>query len=450
MKSIIKKTFIFLIASSSFLVIACTAIFIYAHQPVRSNHITISSSSQNTATSRQTSGAEKWLIKHYQEYALPSLSAAVSIDGEVVWASSIGFADLKGQIPATPQTTYRFGSVSKSITSAALVKLDSQNLIDIERPFTDYVDDWKPQGAKFTLADLAGNQSGVRHYKPGLEQLRENLSDTHYSTLREAASIVENESLLFEPGEEFHYSTYGFTLLGLAMERATNRKFESIIQAEVLDPAGMTNTFLDKRNEENKNRAVGYLNVEGYNLTAPHTDLSYKYPGGGYLSTPQDIVRFGSMLIDSERTPEEQLAQLITPRPLNGGRENTENYGLGLNIGNSKFGSYFFHGGMSVGSRSFLVVFPEVKMAIAFVTNRTPGASKIDRLKAAEELGAYFINSIRITKFNDQRIKIGHPLKTENATLKKRANSLAMQRPANISSTLPSINAKRPSYVVVN
>lgn len=318
------------------------------------------------------------------------MSAAVAVKGEIVWAGSIGYADIKNEKRATSETTYRFGSIAKSITSTALIKLDSQGTLDIDLPFIQYAPDWQGSSANYTLADLASHQAGIRHYGQGLTQIIENLSDTPYVDLRDAAKLVESDTPLFSPGEGYHYTTYGYTLLGLAIERATNKDFGSIVQRNVLEVAGMSNTTLQERSKTYPRKAVSYLTLGSYNVAAPKVDMSFKYPGGGYLSTPSDIVKFGSLLLNEDHISQGELAELVTPKAMKNGEMNPDNYGLGFSIGSDEIGRRFFHGGGSVGGSSFLVIYPDQKMVIALTSNVTPGEPKMDRHKDTRELGLGF------------------------------------------------------------
>jgi len=386
----IKRSLLLLVGLLALCVGVGLGIFSYAHQPVMPNDNEIIVAETNTASVKQDNRAQKWLTTYYEKYRLPSLSAAVAVKGEIVWAGSIGYSNISDRTRATPRTQYRFGSVAKSITSAALIKLDSQGELDIDMPFTDYVSDWRDTNVNFTLADLASHQAGIRHYGSGLNQVTENLRDKAFANMRDAARLVENDEVLFAPGEGFSYTTYGYTLLGLAMERATGQDFSSIVQKQILVPAGMTDTELEQREAVYPNKAVSYLNLGGYNITAPKVNLSYKYPGGGYLSTPSDVARFGSMLLNDRAISKEELVQITTPRAMKSGKVNPDNYGFGFNIGSDQIGQHFSHGGLSVGGRSFMVVYPGKQMVIAFVSNVTPGELKMDRRKAALELGLEF------------------------------------------------------------
>ena len=129
------------------------------------------------------------------------------------------------------------------------MRMQEKQLISIDDLFGALVKDYSAENSGFTIKQLLAHQSGVRHY---IDQLGENFNRKEYSSTREAASIVENDALLFPPGEQFHYSTYGYTLVSLAMESAYSIPFEKIMYEEVFIPSGMTSTIFDKAENTSK------------------------------------------------------------------------------------------------------------------------------------------------------------------------------------------------------
>lgn len=334
--------------------------------------------------------AEEWLEATYARFIIPSLSVAVGISGDLVWTGTIGYADLANGVPANENTTYRVGSISKSITASAAMRMQEKGLIDIDMPFNRYVKDYSSGNASYTVAHLLTHQAGIRHYN---DEFSENFSTREYASTREAASIVEHDNLLFAPGTDFNYSTYGYTLAALAMESAYSLPFEEIMVKEVFSPAGMTSTRFDKANQINDdNTAKPYLLVGGYIFESPDVNLSYKYAGGGILSTPSDIVRFGHALLEDGFLGLDSRERLWSPVPLDSGDMNPEYYALGFRVEQDELGSFVHQGGLSVGGYSFFAIYPEIEIVVAFATNTTPTEPIFDRLEAARQLVNAFRN----------------------------------------------------------
>ena len=333
--------------------------------------------------------AEQWLKLLYQQNLLPSVSVAVGIRGNLVWESAIGFSDVSSGTLANQSTQYRIGSISKPITTTAIMRMQEKQLISIDDLFGALVKDYPAENSGFTIKQLLAHQSGVRHY---LDQLGENFNRKEYSSTREAASIVENDALLFPPGEQFHYSTYGYTLVSLAMESAYSIPFEKIMHEEVFIPSGMTSTIFDKAENTSKdNMATPYLHIGESLYRSPTANSSYKYAGGGYLSTPSDLVRFANSLLNDTLLTDDSKDIMWSPVALANGAMNSENYALGFRVGQDDWGRYVHHGGKSVGGYSFLLIYPEQDVVIAFASNVTPSGESFDRLQEARKMARLFI-----------------------------------------------------------
>lgn len=336
--------------------------------------------------------ADNWLRSVYANNQLPSMSAAVGINGDLVWAGAIGYADLDEKVPASSDTRYRIGSISKSITAAAVMRMSEKGTLDINSPFNVYVKDFPEANTGYTIKHLLSHQAGIRHYAKGFS---ENYNTKEYASTNAAASIVKNDALLFTPGAGFNYSTYGYNLLALAMESATSLSLEEIMTRDVFVPNGMSATHFDNANlPAAAHTAEPYLVIGNSLFEAPAANLSDRYAGGGYLSTPTDLVKFGNALIGNHFLAEESKKTLWTPVPLADGAMNPENYALGYRVGQDEMGRFVHHGGMSIGGYSFLIIYPDLGIVMAFASNFTPMESPFDRLGEAKKVVQFFSSSL--------------------------------------------------------
>jgi CubicO group peptidase (beta-lactamase class C family) len=338
--------------------------------------------------------AEAWLEFLYDNAQIPSISAAVGVNGDLVWAGTIGYADLKNNILADTNSLYRIGSISKSLTASALMKLKEQGVIDLDSSFYSYVKDFPTKPSDFTIKQLASHQAGIRHYRQGIGFFYENFRNVEYLNTRQAVAIVENDDLLCTPGTGFNYSTYGYTLLALAMESASKYSFEDIMEMEVFSSIEMRSTFFNKINNFEKDIVTPYLAVKKSLLKAPEVNLSYKYAGGGYISTPSDLVKFGNALLGNKFLSSSSKDILWSPVLFDNGCINAENYGLGFRVSQDDLGRCIHHGGKSVGGYAYFVIYPELEIVVAFCTNVTPMGFVFDRRKEAQKLAAIFSREI--------------------------------------------------------
>ncbi len=290
---------------------------------------------------------------------LPSISLAIGLDGALVYAGAVGYADLDAHIPATPDSLYRIGSVSKPITTVALGRMVEEGLIALDVPFHDYVPDFPAKRWPFTLRQLAAHQAGIRHYQSPLE----NYHDVHYDRVADALGLVADDRLLFEPGTRYRYSSYGFNMLSAAMAAAAGEPFTELLQRRVLSPAGMGATMAENAPDPDPRTVAFYNQSPEHSFRAPYADNSYKIAGGGLIGTPSDLVRLGNALLAGELLRPETWRTLVTPLPLADG-DTSHGYGLGFASGEVQIGQRTIrelgHSGGSVGGLTAWKLFPGV------------------------------------------------------------------------------------------
>ena len=299
-----------------------------------------------------------------EESGTPGMSVAVGIDGSIVWSQGFGYADVENRTPVWEQTKFRIGSVSKPLTAAAVALLVEQGKLDLDAPVQRYVPSFPEKRWPITTRQLAGHLAGVRHYNG-----EEFLSSRRYETVLEALTIFQDDTLLFEPGERFSYSSYAWNLISAVVEGASGEDFLTYMQENVFDPLGMRHTVAGHTDSIIPHRTRFYQrNREGYVLNAPFVDNSYKWAGGGFLSTPEDLVRLGMAHLDGAFLDPETIGMLWTSQRTN--EDQATDYGIGWSAaaedGRVRMAS---HGGGSVGGTTFLLVLPEEKAVIAMVGN---------------------------------------------------------------------------------
>ncbi|HET6629384.1 MAG TPA: serine hydrolase domain-containing protein [Woeseiaceae bacterium] len=313
---------------------------------------------------------------------LPGLSAAVGIDGGVVWAEGFGWADLEQRVPVTPLTKFRIGSVSKPLTSVAVGLLYERGRLDLDAPVQQYVPDFPEKRWPITTRELMGHVAGIRHYRGD-----EFLSSKHYDGVLEGLAIFADDELLFEPGTGYSYSSYGWNLVSAVVQRAAGEEFLGFMQHEVFAPFGMRHTVPGYMARIVPQRVEFYVQGEDGELrNAPWVDNSYKWAGGGFLSTPTDLVRFGLGMLNGGVLEPETVELLWTSLRLNSGE--ATGYGLGWAVGEDDQGRRFAaHGGGSVGGTTWFVIYPDLKFVIAVTTNLSDADGTGD---LAEALAAAF------------------------------------------------------------
>jgi serine beta-lactamase-like protein LACTB len=294
-------------------------------------------------------------------FAAPGLHVAVAVDGKLVWSRVCGYADVARRRPTSPATLFRIGSVSKLFTATALARLVQDGKIELDAEVQRYVPSFPWKGSPLRIAHLASHQSGIRHYTGS-----EALNTRHYRSVSDSLRIFARDPLLFPPGSDFSYSSYGFNLLGAALEGASGASYADVVRRTVLRPLGIPRTRPDGARVSG--RATFYEVRENRTaVTAPRVDLSDRYPSGGLVSTAADVAvlasKFGSPGLLASSIQEQFF---VDRRPANGKRTG---YGLGFEVAETSLGRFLRHIGNVVGGTAFALAHPKSRVAIAMTTN---------------------------------------------------------------------------------
>jgi len=334
---------------------------------------------QSTCVSQRAAPVEqKWAAAAARAHAIaceklapniPGFAIAVAVDGRIVWSEAFGFADVAAHREATTATQFRIGSVSKPLTATAIAQLFETGKLDLDAPVQRYVPTFPVKSAPITTRLVGGHLAGVRHY-----QGDEFTLNRHFATVTEGLSIFKDDSLLFPPGTRFSYSSYGFNLLGAVVEGASREEFLAYMSRHVFKPLKMTATAPDKNDSLIPNRTQFYETrtrlLGGGFTVAPTVDNSYKWGGGGFISTAEDLVRFGSALLQPGFLKAGTLELLFTAQRTTAGE--TTPYGIGWFVAKDSLGHrYVYHGGGSIGGTTAFGVDRDSRVVFALVTNLT-------------------------------------------------------------------------------
>lgn len=299
---------------------------------------------------------------------LPGMSVAVGVAGEIVWAEGFGVADIERRTPVTPRTRFRIGHVSKALTSAAVGLLREQGRVHLDDEIQAYVPAFPKKEWPITLRQLMGHTAGIGHYR---DTEWGDKPKVHCDRAADGLQRFANAPLLFEPGTEYRYSTYGWVLVSAAVEAAANAPFFQFMRDQVFVPLGMTETEEDVVTTPLRDRATSYYRHLGSELT---TDVDYScFAGAGaFLSTPSDLVRFATALAAGEFLEPATVSLLQAPQALPTG-ESTD-YGLGWMIETVNLAGepalVVGHASRTIeGASTSFLTFPERGLVVAVSTN---------------------------------------------------------------------------------
>lgn len=308
------------------------------------------------------------LIQSYMaQSGTVGLSIAIANKDQLLYSKGFGWSDIDQNIPVTTETVFRTASVAKVITASLLGVLMDEHKIDIDKPINQYLRQPFPHGNEITARMLVSHTAGIRHYIDRDFKWK-NIDMANYANMEEALSIFRNDSLVSPPGEKYNYTTFGFTLLGAVMERAAGKPFINRMQ-EFLNKLGMYNTFpvLAGIAQDSESKAYSINpkgNLQRHRLMRP----SYKYPGGGYLSTAEDLIKLGQHYLNHSFLSDTAYQELFTRTVTK--NNDTLGIGLGWIIAKDPWErNIYFHNGGQTGARTVLMIYPDENLTIAIMSN---------------------------------------------------------------------------------
>jgi serine beta-lactamase-like protein LACTB, mitochondrial len=291
---------------------------------------------------------------------VPGLSVAIVENGEYEWGSGFGLADAENNAPASEHTLFRLASISKSLTATAAMQLWERRQLDLDAPVQKYCPSFPPKASPITTRQVMGHLAGIRHYKGNSEDDPEIGNTKHFDNpIQAGLDFFKNDALVSEPGKQFHYSTQGYTLVGCVIEGASGAKYVDFVRQNIFVPAGMENTQIDNRFAIIPYRTRFYQKTEsGRVQNADFLDSSYKIPGGGWLSSAEDMARFEAAILSDKLIKPGTRELMWTPlKPLDGSKDE---YGLGWGNGSEgEIATVGHTGGQQGTSTAFLLAPPQ-------------------------------------------------------------------------------------------
>ncbi len=316
---------------------------------------------------------EAAVAKYMAANGVPGVSVAVVEDNEYEWSAGFGMADLENFVPATSQTLYRLASISKPITATGAALLWQQGKLDLDAPVQKYCPIFPIKDAPMTTRQVLGHLAGIRHYKRDSQDDPEVGNTKHFENPIEGGlRFFQDDPLLDKPGVAFHYTTHGYTLAGCVIEGASGSKYVDYIQENVLRPAEMTHTQVDNRYALIPYRTRFYQKDKtGAVVNADFLDSSYKIPGGGWLSSAEDMAKFEVALLNDRIVTRSTRDLMWTSQKTSDGKN--DGYGLGWDIGKDLGFLIVGHSGGQQGTSTDVTLAPDRHTGVVVLMNLEGG-----------------------------------------------------------------------------
>jgi CubicO group peptidase (beta-lactamase class C family) len=306
------------------------------------------------------------------EQNLPGVSVAVGVNGDLVWAEGLGWADIERQIPVRTDTQFWMGTASTALTAAAVGLLVEEQRLNLDVPIQTYVPEFPTKAWPITIRQLMGHLSGLPNDE-GDEESTARVCNTALEGLPRFADY----SLRFEPGTRFHYSSFGWVLVSAAVEAVAGEPLARFIRRRIVEPLAMDDTTSDYRTEPILDRVAHYHpQFAADTRYGPQgaSDINYScFPGAySFLSTPTDLVRFAQAFRNGALLTQAMREMLQSPQQVAGGDET--GYGLGWDWETVMFGGaetalLLQDGNVRGGKAMSLLTFPDRDLIVVVMSN---------------------------------------------------------------------------------
>lgn len=269
-----------------------------------------------TAWALDTTQITRYLEQVRSEAEVPGMSAAIMVKGQLVYSGGVGQSDVESGMLQNGLSVHNIGSISKTQAVVAVMQLVEQGKVDLDADIQTYVPWFPKKQAPITTRQILTHTSGIRHYRQGEFGEGDVLSFRQFDKVEESTRRWRDEPLLFTPGEYWSYSTFATNLLQALVENVSGEGFEAYLKRHVWEPAGMVDTQFDVPTRVVLRRGRGYGKEWGTLklVNAVQENVSYKYAGGGMISTDEDLVRFGHALNTGVLLKPETMKEMYRPQ----------------------------------------------------------------------------------------------------------------------------------------
>ena len=282
----------------------------------------------------------------------------VAQDGKVLLDKGYGFANLEWDVPNTPATKFRLGSITKQFTAASILLLEERGKLKVDDPVKKYMPDAPAAWDKITIFHVLTHTSGI----PSFTGFPDYQSTEAISTTPEKlVARFRDKPLEFEPGTKWNYSNSGYVLLGYLLEKISGQSYAEFVQQNIFTPLGMKDSGYDSNSAIIAHRATGYTPGKSGPVNAGFVHMSIPFSAGALYSTTEDLLRWEQGLFGGKVLKAESLAKMTTPFK--------QDYAFGLGVSTSNGHKMIAHDGGIQGFNTALAYYPDDKLVVAVLAN---------------------------------------------------------------------------------
>lgn len=290
-------------------------------------------------------------------------SALVARDGVVLFNKGYGSANLEWDIPNSPTTKFRLGSVTKQFTAASILLLEERGKLSVSDPVKKHIADAPAAWDKVTIYHLLTHTSGIPSFT-GFPDYGP--TEAIPTTPEKLVARFRDKPLEFQPGEKWNYSNSGYVLLGHLIEKVTGESYEKFVRENIFVPLGMKDSGYDSNSAIILRRAAGYTPGPAGPQNAGFVHMSIPHAAGALYSTTEDLMRWEQGLFGGKLLKPESLVKMTTPFK--------DDYAFGLSVHNENSHKVIEHGGGIEGFNTEVAYYPETKLVVVVLGNLNGGA----------------------------------------------------------------------------
>ena len=285
-------------------------------------------------------------------------SVLVARGNEIILDKGYGFANLEWDIPNSPTTKFRLGSITKQFTAASILLLEERGKLSVSDPVKKYMPDAPAAWDKITIFNLLTHTSGIPNFTsfPDYASL-----EPFTTTPAQLVKRFRDKPLDFPPGEKMSYSNSGYVLLGYLIEKISGESYEKFVQENIFTPLGMKDSGYDSNSAIIPHRAAGYSPGPNGPINAGYINMTVPLSAGGLYSTTEDLLRWEQGLFGGKLLSPASLQKMTTPFK--------NDYACGLMVHTANGHKVIEHGGGIEGFNTMLAYYPEDKLTVVVLSN---------------------------------------------------------------------------------
>ncbi len=295
------------------------------------------------------------------ERHIPGAAIAVVKNGKIIKSEGYGLASIEFDAPATKETVFEIGSVSKQITAVAVMLLVEDGKINMDEKISKYLPNTPETWKNVSVRNLLTHTSGIKSYT--------SLGGFELSKRYKVGDFIRELSpqpLDFAPSSAYKYSNSGYSLIGYIIESATGENYWSFLRRRIFNPLKMNSTTDRDPQFIIRNRATGY-EWENGKFVGRDYELTDLFSAGAIVSTISDMAKWDIALRGETFLKKESKAEMWKPFKLTGGTENP--YGFGWNVGEFRGQRLLSHGGQTAGFAANISRYTNADLDVIVLTN---------------------------------------------------------------------------------